>query len=173
MSNSKRKTVLLVLTLLSVTASCTELCAQYGTGRVSKIRWTFIRGRVVEVLTGDSFVVVTETRERKRIRLVAVQAPELDKPFGQEAKDSLSAIILDRNVYIEANSNQSASGPIIGKTSVKTEGWVSVNIAMLKSGFARYVRPDTDLLDPWDMTRYEQAADGARTARLGLWQDAP
>ncbi len=57
-----------------------------------------ICGKVIEIVEGDTLDILTEEGEMIRIRLHGVDSPELDQPFGIEAKELLSQQVLSKDV---------------------------------------------------------------------------
>lgn len=55
-----------------------------------------LTGRVTRVIDGDTIMVGTN-----RIRLADIDAPELSQPHGPEAKATLAAMVLDREVVVQ------------------------------------------------------------------------
>lgn len=53
--------------------------------------------RAARVIDGDTF----ETEERQLIRLTGIDAPELSNCGGKEAKEALSKLILNKNLYVK------------------------------------------------------------------------
>jgi endonuclease YncB( thermonuclease family) len=47
---------------------------------------TKLRGRVVAVGDGDDITMLTDRRQRVRVRLVAIDAPERRQPFGDRTR---------------------------------------------------------------------------------------
>lgn len=57
-------------------------------------------GRVTEVLTGDTLVVV-HNGQLQRVRLFGVDAPDKRQPFGLEAKQFTTRLVLGKQVTVE------------------------------------------------------------------------
>lgn len=96
---------------------------------------TVEKNYVVEaVIDGDSFILANQ----QRIRLFAVDAPELEFCGGQEAKAYLEQLILKKVVRIERvfiDSYQRVNAKVYLGNKL-------VNAAILKAGWARYDRSD-------------------------------
>lgn len=123
-----------------------------------------ITARCVGVYDGDTITLLVETAAGKRqakIRLDAIDAPEIGQPFGNRAKQTLSGIVFGKDCQVES-MGQDRYGRTIGRITVDSR---SVNLAMLEAGMA------------WHFTKYDQRADladreaKAREARAGLWAD--
>ena len=108
--------------------------------------------KVVGVTDGDTITCLTEAKEQIKVRLYQIDAPELDQPYGEEAKQVLSSIIFDKTVIVVSKHNQNekdipASGIIIfgnyflqDKSGTKIEGAAHfiVENLMLERGYAWY-----------------------------------
>ena len=87
---------------------------------------------VTQVLDGDSFVIPPD----QTIRLIDTNAPELDLCYGNQSKQRLEELILNKHVIIK-NFNKDKFKRIIGLVYID-ENQPSVNQIMLKEGMARY-----------------------------------
>ena len=95
----------------------------------------------------------------QRIRLVGIDAPEFDQPFGREARDALAATVGGRRIAVESRGLDQ-HGRVLGR--LRVEG-VDVNTRLVSQGFAwvfERVAPDPDLV---------AAESAARRERRGLW----
>src|SRR5215831_8155110 len=59
-----------------------------------------LKGQPTRILDGDTFDLLSTTREVSRIRLKGIDAPEKTQPFGEAAKQYLSQLITDRTVTV-------------------------------------------------------------------------
>ncbi len=57
--------------------------------------------KVVEVINGDTMTCLTEQKELVKVKLHEINAPKLAQPYGQEAKQLLSDIVLNKDVYLD------------------------------------------------------------------------
>lgn len=83
--------------------------------------------RVVEVVDGDTF----QLKSGERVRLMGVDAPESDRCGGQQAKEKLTDLILNKTVKLEESVKENygrtmalvyENGNLINKTMMN-EGW--------------------------------------------------
>ena len=120
-----------------------------------------ILGRVVSVADGDTITVLDETNTQIKVRLDAIDAPELGQPFGQAAKKALSEMVFGRDVVVY-RKKLDRWGRTIGHVIV--DG-VDTNLAMLEAGMAwHYKQYDKN-------KRLAEAEIAAREAKIGLWRD--
>lgn len=63
--------------------------------------WSYpdFTGRVVSVADGDT-VTVLHHQSRIKVRLVGIDAPERDQPFGKESKQALETLLLDQDIRV-------------------------------------------------------------------------
>lgn len=118
-------------------------------------------GTVVGVHDGDSITVVTATRERIKVRLDGIDAPELGQAHGQAAKASLSELVFGKEVRVRVNGadkyRRTLGDVFLG------ENWI--NQTQVRNGFAwQYDQYNRDF-------RLGHAERLARQQRQGLWQD--
>ena len=115
---------------------------------------------VVGVQDGDSLTVLRE-RQRVRVRLVGIDAPEHGQPFGDQSRKSLAALCWKKRAsiaWIEKDSHQRLLG------RVNCSG-VDANAEQVRRGLA--------WASPLARDRELNALqDAARRARRGLWADA-
>lgn len=116
-------------------------------------------GAVVGITDGDTLTIL-DHRQRIRIRLAAIDAPERRQPYGQRARQSLADLCYGKEAeYLPETVDQ------YGRTvaTVFCDG-VDVSLAQLERGFAwvspRY-REDLNLLS---------LEHSARADRRGLWR---
>ncbi|RLS35043.1 MAG: thermonuclease family protein [Planctomycetota bacterium] len=117
--------------------------------------------KVVSVHDGDTITGLNANNEQVKIRLDAIDAPELKQPYGQAAKKALSDMVFGKDVLLYPKTKD-RYGRTVGHVVV---GKKDVNLALLEGGMA------------WHYTQYDknkrmgQAEVEARAAHRGLWQD--
>jgi len=125
-------------------------------------------GRVTEVVDGDTVMVTPTGGTKRRVELDRIDAPELDQPWGADAKKLLSNLVLNKKVEVRY-TERDKKGTTIGVMFMKHEkGTVDVNLSMILSGAAWYAGNADDI------PAYRNAEASARKAKAGLWAaDAP
>jgi len=117
--------------------------------------------RVVGVHDGDTITGLDENNVQHKIRLDAIDAPELGQPFGQAAKKALSGKVFGKNVLVIVKTRDKY-GRTVGHVLVEGR---DVNLELLEEGMAwHYEKYDSN-------NRLTEAEKAARTGRLGLWVD--
>jgi endonuclease YncB( thermonuclease family) len=115
-------------------------------------------GRVVGISDGDTLTLLVD-RERVRVRLAQIDAPEMDQPYGKRAKAALSALAFRKRARVEV-VDIDRYGRTVGEVFV--DG-IDVNLEMVREGHA------------WAYTKYSHTTaiiefeSSARAAEKGLW----
>ena len=121
-----------------------------------------LKGVVRKVSDGDTFVLRTDTGTY-RIRLYAIDAPELKQNFGTESKKYLQSLIANDSVFVNV-ADIDRYDRIIGRVS--TRQYTDISLQMICSGMAwHYLYFDKT-------KKYIDAEKLARKNRLGLWAEA-
>lgn len=115
--------------------------------------------RVVGVQDGDTITVLTSENQSFRVRLVEIDAPESGQPYGQRAKQALSAMVFGKDVTVDVQGTD-RYGRTLGRVY---HGEIDVNAAMVRDGFAWAYR--AYLTDDAMLSLEEDARREAR----GLW----
>lgn len=58
-------------------------------------------GKVVGVQDGDTLTLLDQTNTQHTIRLALIDAPELEQPYGDRAKQALSRLVFGKTVEVE------------------------------------------------------------------------
>lgn len=115
--------------------------------------------RVLEVIDGDTFKIKSDNAER-RVKLIGVDAPEIGKCLGSEARGKLAELVLGEDVILE-DQFLDPYGRIMANVYA---GNIYVNKEILLSGLGRmdyYENPHREEL--------KNAYGEARTEKLGLF----
>lgn len=119
-----------------------------------------LTGRVVAIADGDTLTILDESRKQIKIRLAEIDTPESRQPYGNKAKQELSALAFGKTAIVKVQDIDRYRR-IVGRVYV--DG-VDVNAELVRRGAAwvypQYVR-DRSLFD----LEYE-----ARTNKRGLWK---
>jgi endonuclease YncB( thermonuclease family) len=125
---------------------------------------------VTAVLDGDTITVTNVGR----VRLLGIDAPEISHgldtaaPFGREARDRLSALLLHRWVRLETDG-QTVDAYNRHLAYVVTEDGQCVNTLLVREGLAR-VSARTPLAR---LDELKQAEAAAQSMRRGMWGTPP
>lgn len=111
--------------------------------------------RAMRVIDGDTF----DTEERQRIRLTNIDAPELDRCGGPEAKATLEKLVMNKNLYVKVifrDSNRRLISHVFNDQG-------SVGVQMLEKGMAYYLGSTNS--DP----ELAKASEYARNNKIGIY----
>ena len=115
--------------------------------------------KVVGVHDGDTITVLDEAKTQHKIRLSAIDAPEMGQPYGQDSRQAMAALVAGRQVEVQPVDTD-RYGRTVAVILVDHE---NVNRAMVRQGAAWAYRKY--LNDPMLM----QLEQEARSAKRGLW----
>ena len=113
----------------------------------------------IRVVDGDTIRAEAKGKEIK-IRLVEIDAPEMNQPFGAQSKNFLNRLLYGKDVTL-ISQGEDRYGRTLGEIYANGD---SANALMIKSGFAwvydRYVKDSS-------LYKYQ---DQAKAENLGLWR---
>lgn len=119
------------------------------------------RGRVVNVADGDTLTVLTKSKERVRVRLSEIDAPEMGQPFGRRSKQSLSSLCSNATAQVRREDTD-RYGRVIGRVICRG---VDTNAEQVRLGLAwvydSYVKERS----------FYRLQEAAREQGLGLWSE--
>jgi endonuclease YncB( thermonuclease family) len=129
--------------------------------------------RVVEVTDGDTIVVETESSERATVRLIGVDAPEMNfnkgEPayFAERAMNYTIARSKDKTVTLRLDTTQTRDryGRLLAYVYLPENDLL--NQALIRDGQAYADRRFPHLFRP----QFEQAEGEARGKKRGLWKE--
>ncbi len=127
-----------------------------------------ITGRVVGVSDGDTITVLDADRTQYKIRLAGIDAPESKQAFGSRSKQNLSDLVFGKDVAVEWDKRDRYQR-VVGVVLVDGH---DVNLEQVRAGMAWWYRQYAKEQTLDDRRLYEQAENGAKAARRGLWVDA-
>ncbi len=117
-------------------------------------------GKVTKVADGDTFTLIDSYGKISKIRLYGIDCPELNQPFGKDAKRFTTNLLLNQTVFIEKISKD-RNGRIVAKVYYNNRQ--SLNEELLRKGMA------------WHFTKYDKSASyaalqrQAKASNVGLW----
>ena len=123
-----------------------------------------IEVEILRVVDGDT-IEVWHKDELLRVRLQGIDAPELDQPFGQEARLHLSKLVQGQMVSIIYESYDTY-GRLLGKILVNGH---DINLRMIKDGLAWWYRYYRQQQSSEDQVVYESTEAHSKNLKLGLW----
>lgn len=115
-------------------------------------------GPFVSIIDGDSFKVKVQGAVMD-VRLQGIDAPEIDQPFGKQARGILERLIRDQQVVLVFD-DVDHYGRIVARAWVRN---VDINLEMIRRGAAWF---DSEYARDDELYSAEQKA---RAAKQGLW----
>lgn len=118
-----------------------------------------ITGKVIKIVDGDTFDILTKSNITLRIRMNGIDAPERGQDYYKICKQGLASLIFKKNVTITTFGYDKYKRTIADVTCNNK----LVNLQMVENGWAwHYVKysANTDLAT---------AAKNAKQKKLGLW----
>ncbi len=88
--------------------------------------------KVTRVIDGDTF----ETETGEKVRLIGINAPEISDIFGQEAKQYLSDLILNKTVELQSDNISNDRDRYQRLLRYIILDGVDINKKMISDGFA-------------------------------------
>ena len=119
-----------------------------------------IRSKVLHVADGDTITVLAKGIGRTRVRLRAIDAPEISQPYGRVAQETLASKINGKDVRIEY-SHRDRYGRILGDVYLQDR---LINREMLGEGLAWHYRQFHK------SQVFDDLMDAARENQDGLWK---
>ncbi|MGD0515896.1 MAG: thermonuclease family protein [Thermoguttaceae bacterium] len=119
-----------------------------------------LKGKVVYITDGDTLTLQVDKKQYK-IRLLGIDAPEVEQPFGKQATKALSDKVFEKTVQV-TTYGKDIYGNTLGIVNLDGK---NINLELVKEGFA------------WHYKEYSasktlaNAEDEARKAKIGLWAD--
>ena len=120
-----------------------------------------IRGTVVKVFDGDSFIVALAQGERVEVRLAGIDAPEKNQPYADSARAALRGMVLDQKLRLEVLDIDRYGRKVVRAFRVSDR--MDVNAELVRRGHAWVYRRHA-----YDESLYDLERD-ARERKVGLW----
>jgi micrococcal nuclease len=123
-------------------------------------------GMIINVIDGDTVHLLNQNHDKLKVRLLNIDAPELDQSYGRESKMILERFILNKNVTVIWNKKDRYKR-LLGVIFI--DG-VDFNLEMIKAGaawhFKKYAKHDQAKDQYQIYNEYEQQA---KLREVGLW----
>ena len=125
--------------------------AQKQTGKLT--------GKVIHIVDGDTFDLLTKDTVKIRIRLNGIDCPERKQAYYQVCKDALARYISGKKVTLITHGRDRFKRVIADVYEKKNY----INLDMVKNGYAwHYKKYSTD-------RNLAQAEESAKKKKLGIW----
>jgi len=119
-------------------------------------------GKIIGIIDGDTYDLLTEDNKTIRIRMEGIDAPEKGMPYCNVAKKHLSSLCYGKKITLDGNKKD-RNGRIIAYSYLDDS--TELSHEMIKAGFA------------WHFKKYSSDSSlanlelEARNLVLGLWKD--
>lgn len=154
-------------TIASIRANARVGCVAAVFGLAAACAHADLEGRVVGISDGDTLTVLDADRVQHRVRLAGIDAPERGQPFGQRAKEMLSACAYQQHAAV-VGSKIDRYGRVVGKVLVQH---TDCNLRQVELGMAWHYKAYAREQSAADRTEYSAAEATAREERRGLWKE--
>ena len=120
-----------------------------------------IYGKITKIIDGDTVEFLTETNDLLKVRLIEIDAPELEQKFGNESKNNLTELCEGKEGYLE-KTGEDYYGRILARVFCDE---INANTHQLITGMA------------WVYDEYNKTMDNyqyqikAKKRELGLWSE--
>jgi endonuclease YncB( thermonuclease family) len=121
---------------------------------------------VVEVQDGKT-LIVENTNRRFKVILKAADAPELDQPAGDVARQHLADLVLNKPVAVEITGMVNGSHVIARVFTTECD----ISLQMIRDGVAWYDRSYEKELSEAERRLYAESEQAARSEHRGIWED--
>lgn len=124
-------------------------------------------GKVISIADGDTITVLDSTERQHKIRLLGIDAPEKNQPFGNQSKQSLAEMVFSKMVVIDFNKRDKYKR-IVGKVLLDGS---DINLEQIKRGLAWHYKQYENEQELTDRSVYANEEYLARRDGKGLWAD--
>lgn len=124
-----------------------------------------IHAKTANAIDGDTLNVTDNKGVLHKIRLLGIDAPESDQPYGVESKNALQKCVDNQTVTIQW-SKKDKYDRILGKV---VTGKGDCNFVQVDTGFAWYYKEYESDVSQNDRLLYANAHTIAKGAKKGLW----
>lgn len=135
---------------------------------IPTISWAdLFSGKVISIADGDTITVLDSTERQHKIRLLGIDAPEKNQPFGNQSKQSLAEMVFSKMVVIDFNKRDKYKR-IVGKVLLDGS---DINLEQIKRGLAWHYKQYENEQELADRSVYANEEYIAIRDEKGLWAD--
>jgi endonuclease YncB( thermonuclease family) len=136
-------------------------------GTAEGTEW-IVEGRVVGVSDGDTIAVLDDSKTQHKIRFAGIDAPEKGQAFGEQSKQSLSALVFQKRVEARCHKRDRYGREVCAVFV----GLRDVGLEQIRQGMAWHYKEYQHEQTTQDRLVYRDEEDSAKARRVGLWKDA-
>jgi endonuclease YncB( thermonuclease family) len=135
-------------------------------GTAQGAEW-LVEGRVVGVSDGDTITVLDDLKTQHKIRFAGIDAPEKGQPYGEQSKQSLSALVFQKRVEARCHKKD-RYGREVCAVYVNLR---DVGLEQIRAGMAWWYREYAHEQATQDRLVYRDEEESAKAKQIGLWTD--
>src|ERR1044071_3700207 len=120
-------------------------------------------GKVIEVNSGDMITIFNLNRP-VRVKLMGVDAPEMNQAFGDVAQKHLSDLVFEKSVLVEY-AGIAADSSLTGRVFLND---ADIGAQMIRDGVAWFDPSNGNRLSETNREVYQQSEQAARSEKRGL-----
>lgn len=126
-----------------------------------------VEGKINDVFDGETFNIKSKDGKFYWVRMMGIDAPEMNQGFGNLSHKKLSDLILGKEATVVIRKRD-LTGRYIGTVY---SGGEDVNLLLIETGMAVYFRQNGYEPVGVDRQLYERAEQKARANGKGLWNN--
>ena len=124
-----------------------------------------VNGVISRVIDADTVVLKSDQGINYKIRLLGIDAPEINQVYGKEATRYLSNKVLGKNLKV-LGKNKDRYHRLLGKLILNGN---DINLDLVKNGMAWHYKFYKKSQEKKDQLLYSNAEKYAKVNKLGLW----
>tara|TARA_B100000767_G_scaffold241976_1_gene238747 strand:- start:28 stop:483 length:456 start_codon:yes stop_codon:yes gene_type:complete len=124
-----------------------------------------VNGVIFRVIDADTVVLKSDQGINYKIRLLGIDAPEINQVYGKEATRYLSNKVLGKNLKV-LGKNKDRYHRLLGKLILNGN---DINLDLVKNGMAWHYKLYKKSQEKKDQLLYSNAEIYAKVNKLGLW----
>ena len=126
-----------------------------------------VNGVISRVIDADTVVLKSDQGINYKIRLLGIDAPEINQVYGKEATIYLSNKVLGKNLRV-LGENKDRYHRLLGKLILNDN---DINLDLVKNGMAWHYKFYKKSQEKKDQLLYSNAEIYAKVNKLGLWAE--
>ena len=124
-----------------------------------------LNGVISRVIDADTVVIKSDQGINYKVRLLGIDAPEINQVYGKEATRYLSNKVLGKNLKV-LGKNKDRYHRLLGKLILNGN---DINLDLVKNGMAWHYKFYKKSQEKKDQLLYSNAEIYAKVNNLGLW----
>ena len=128
--------------------------------------------KVQRVVDGDTVHVEDEAGKNFKVRLIGIDAPEQNQPYGLASTYHLRELLLNKLVLLKSKPKKGKTYSVDRYNRVLAKIVLDgrdINLSQVLSGYAWHFKRYQNQQSPSDRESYSQAELHAKKNNLGLW----